>query len=880
MDNVPLLPPCSQRKVSLTVTHGSGELSFLEVNKDAVHPNISSHESWKHGRNLDGSFTKDAPSQAETDAPGQFQAVLLLRNLPKNGGAYTFGRPTSKITPDVSIQNQVISRRLFCVFPDLRNRTWILQNLSKTRPLLVNGHQLERRIGNDPSSRIALEYDCLSPIALAQGKHAGDVVVNIKPTWFDGSDWLRKWRWQDPNLPELELLNLDWTFTSTLVTSAALPSHKVAAAAKAKGYGLPTINEDALPTVKKNSPDLIVILDRTFCKDSSLFYAQDLNRGTLLVAERFSSKSEAEKQVNLRKWLTEQAPIRSILIPTLAPKSIHVVAGKAYLLCPYPFDTDSLSGELLTNLQLLYNAGVAGVPISPTKIRISSLSPENPQIWMTGISSAQFNLDEYDLRKQHYTDVKDALDLIQKNCPDSQPFSDPIANNIFSKLLQDLQFKNLSAKESLMRFDPLLGEGAKIPFSSAYLHTIFPLKEIEYCGEIYYRKAEIVCIALAIFCRNTENACNARQAISCAKASKIVPGYKKELLSLEQIHSLFSNFGKPFSFHVEKLDTIKKRRREKNEERIEDFRVKMEISYHSPSGRWNISQLLHGLNPQNSLELADLCEGVEVAGDSDYEGIYVDANRFQAVCSKLNVSGFFELPEVVDSTADMFDGIMGQRRHVAIADNALIGTAFFDRSLRMMEYIGVNYTEAGIHKTFPPDVFRDVHRAISYPISSLTRLTLSYRDEQKMDFATRGEEESLPDVDDDSEDSQCTIKEPSRRPKIQETRAQMTDTWLSETPPKRRRFNANEIDSQFIAAQQVYISVDEENDRASRYSFRSNPTTISMSRYSLHHFNITLPLTIKAANRSVQLPRKKTKVTYEAMLLMRMWIFSRNVGDP
>ncbi|KAI1934934.1 hypothetical protein LOZ66_005482 [Ophidiomyces ophidiicola] len=843
MNDPPRLPPCSTRKVSLIVTYGSGELSFLEANKDAVHPTLSSAESWKRGHNLDGDLTKDAPSQAETEKPGEYQPVLLLRNLPKNGGAYTFGRPTSKISPDVAIRNQVVSRRLFCVFPDLRNRTWIIQNLSKTKSLLVNGRQLERRIGNDPSSRTTLEYESLNRMAFAQSKHGADVVVNIKPTWFDSSEWLREWKWQDPNLPELELLNLDWTFTSTLVSSTGLVSQKGTAKAKTKGYVLPTINEDGLPTVKRDSPKLISILEIPFCEDCRLFYAQDLNRGTMLVAELFPSKSEAEYQLTLRKRLTQvQAPIRSIL----TPKAIHVIANKAYILSPCPFDTDSLSElvhsqplsntstyillqELLTDLRLLYYSGVAGIPLSLTNIRISSLSPENPQIWLTAISSAQFQLDEYHLQKQHYEDVKQAVVLIQSCCFPLTPFSDPVANTIYSTLLWDLQVENLSAEETLSRFDPLAGGEVNTPFSSAYLNAVFSLTEIEYRGEIYYLKPEIVRIALAIFCRNTEKGLNAQKMISSAKTSKIVPGYEKELLSLEQITSLFEDLGKPFNFHVEKVDPIKKRRREKDEKRIEGFRVKMEIIYHSPSRMWNVSHLLHGLNPQNSLELAALCEGVEVAGDSDFEGIYVDTNRFQAICSKLNVSGVLELPKIADFRDDMFQGIMGQSRYVVIADNALIGTAFFDRSERTMSYVNVNYTEADIDKAFPPTIFKGVHRAISSSISPLTTLTLSYRGVREMDFAIRSEEENLADVDDDSDDSQRTIKEPIQCLKIQNMRAQMTETWVSEIPPKRRRSNANEIGSQFKAVQQVYISVDEENDCASRYSFRSNPTTISMS---------------------------------------------------
>lgn len=126
MDGLLDLPSWNLTDVALIVVCPTDELSFLQANSTAIHPSLTPRGSWDSGINWANEVVASAQSNqshAETDIPGARPAVLLLRDRPKNGGAYIFGRHNRRLKPDVAFPNSKVSRRHFCVYPDLLHRT-------------------------------------------------------------------------------------------------------------------------------------------------------------------------------------------------------------------------------------------------------------------------------------------------------------------------------------------------------------------------------------------------------------------------------------------------------------------------------------------------------------------------------------------------------------------------------------------------------------------------------------------------------------------------------------------------------------------------------------------------------------------------------------
>ena len=283
------LPPWDLREVALIVVYPTDELSFLRANPTGIHSSLTPHNAWHSGINWDNEVLTTAcssvKSQAETDIPGARPAALLLRELPRNDGAYTFGRENQHLKPDVVLPSLLASRRQFCVYPNLLRRTWIIQNLSG-KSITVNDCKLSSK-GQDEqdknSSWRALRYDRLNRVVFAQTDHHLGLILYIKPVWPEESRYLH-WDWQDPKIAELADLNLSWTLTSLTPTQSQKPQ---------------------LPNPA--TPPTFCVLDRRLCDTVEVFYGQDLNTGMMLAAERFSSEHEAKEQFSWRENLTARA---------------------------------------------------------------------------------------------------------------------------------------------------------------------------------------------------------------------------------------------------------------------------------------------------------------------------------------------------------------------------------------------------------------------------------------------------------------------------------------------------------------------------------------------------------------------------------------------
>ena len=280
------LPPWNLKKTSLIVVCVADEFSFLKANPTAVHPSLTSSDAWDTGFNLcNDSVTNarsSAKSQAETDIPGAQPAVLLLRELPNNSAAYTFGRGSDSFKPDVIIPNRLASRRQFCIYPNLLHRTWVVQDLSG-KGATVNDYLLGSKDADQDLPWRALQYDCLNRVVFAQSSHYPGITLYIKPVWPEDSQYL-DWDWGDPSIPELAGLGLDSTITS------------------------PTPAQSQRLQLRPSDPSTVYcVLKRKLIDDVELFCGQNLVTAEMLVAEKCSSENKAIAQFNWRKKLDVRA---------------------------------------------------------------------------------------------------------------------------------------------------------------------------------------------------------------------------------------------------------------------------------------------------------------------------------------------------------------------------------------------------------------------------------------------------------------------------------------------------------------------------------------------------------------------------------------------
>jgi hypothetical protein len=267
----PDLPAWNLKDVALLVFCHTDELAFLQANPTAVHPFLTPLYAWDSGVNENNEVLSQSNNGPPENSAGSHPAVLLLRGMPKHGGTYLFGR-RSYAMPDVHLADNRVSRRHFCVYPDLQYRTWFIQPFSN-RCIIVNDCLITSEEGDGTPCRRALGYDCLNRVVVAQTTSFPGLVLDIKPVWPSDSGYLH-WDWQDP---ELAASNLSWTLTAPLSSEGEVS--------------------------RRHNPadhSAIHVLERRLCHGIEIFYAQDLDTGAMLAAEKISTEHEAREQLSWR----------------------------------------------------------------------------------------------------------------------------------------------------------------------------------------------------------------------------------------------------------------------------------------------------------------------------------------------------------------------------------------------------------------------------------------------------------------------------------------------------------------------------------------------------------------------------------------------------
>ncbi|PGH15730.1 hypothetical protein AJ80_05438 [Polytolypa hystricis UAMH7299] len=777
---------------ALIVVCPADEFAFLQANPAAVHPSLTPRGTWNSGVNWPKEVLKQSSeSEATTDIPGDHPAALLLLEPPRNGGAYIFGRDNQHLKPDVAIPNSKVSRRHFCVYPDLRHRTWIIQDLSG-KEMEIDGCTVN--CTNEANARRALRYDHFNRVVFARNSYYPGVVLYIKPVWPEDSRYLT-WDWQDPNLPELADLNLSWTLTS------AVPSYS-----------------HILPPQEAASTPRFCVLDRRLCDNIELFYGQDLETGAM---------------VN-----------EHLLLPTSLCLLHHpyIVAScpfNAYPLADWvqtePLDdwtTYALLRGILSALHILFMGGVAGVTISSDNVIVADLTPGEPHFWLTGVSYAR-PVPADRIKEKHSAEVKAAVRMVVDNHGNSKCFWNPCANTILAEFFPAQQDQLLSANDILDRFAQLTDGAADYSFKTERLLAEFPLRRLQLNGQVYYHRSELARMASALFSQAAEESEQIYTKILSTKPSKTFPGHEVEyLLEWEEVKTLFERFGKTFGINFW-LTGKKGRDRRQEDESVVYFSAQVHISFHSRSGLWNLSQLINSIRPACPLEVwdADVC--VEVCGDASCEGLYVDLSTFRRACCLLNVSPPAEPIESPgdEDEGDRFRAISGQSNNFGIADKKLLGTAIFNRSSRTLMYGGTEYSENKALELFPQDPFKGLHRAITQSMrqpQSLKTLCQAHLEPDISESQCVSLTESLPD----DPYSFANFKKTRRKLLLQAKPDNLTEEWVETQFKRRRRSRADAVPENIVNGfpQQMH----QEPARAVPYysSSQASVLTTSTTRYS------------------------------------------------
>ncbi len=419
-----------------------------------------------------------------------------------------------------------------------------------------------------------------------------------------------------------------------------------------------------------------------------------------------------------------------------------------YILTACPFDASPLADvieleplddrtayvllrEILSALDSLYKKSIADIAISSTNILVADLSPENPCFWLTAISSARIMSGDK-IKEKHSADVDIAIRMIADARGGPIYFQDPAANAIFTGFLQGLQSKPLSAKEILDEFETLTDGVAYSPFKSESLTKLFSIKIFQVDDQDYYRKTELASIARALFASTAIGSQQAHTSVLSSKPRGSLPGHDGEqLLHWKEAQTLFRRLDELVAFEfLSSLEPARKREKEKEREQeresVRDFKIQVRITYHEPSKMWNLSQLMDVIRPTDLLEVRDQNHYVEVGGDAECEGLYVDLPTFEHACDLLGVSPPSK-PEGYDADggANQFRSVSSHKGDLVLADKKLLGTAIFKRSSRTMHYGGTEYSEATRVQVFPQGTFEGLHRGIlqsKYPPQSLGNL--------------------------------------------------------------------------------------------------------------------------------------------------------------
>lgn len=289
----------------------------------------------------------------------------------------------------------------------------------------------------------------------------------------------------------------------------------------------------------------------------------------------------------------------------------------------------------------------------------------------------------------------------------------------------------------------------------------------------------------AALARESERCSKAYHKILCTKSSEGLTSEGEELLHWKETQTLFHRIGllEGIDFQAEIEPNRKRPRRS-----LLEFKIPVRITYHTPSRMWNLSQLTNAIPPNESLETVNPQHCVEVRGDPELEGLYVDFNTFQHACELLGVSvPASALDSDADPRAEQFLSVDMREGDLVIAEEKLLlGIAMFKRSSRTMYYGDMTYSEVTALQLCTEHDLGNMHRGIiqsSYPPQNIKALCRRRRTQESCET----ERYSLTESDDPDSIRPFVLHRHPSSNTDHTCNTKFTEEWVDQQTKRRRR---------------------------------------------------------------------------------------------
>ena len=349
-----------------------------------------------------------------------------------------------------------------------------------------------------------------------------------------------------------------------------------------------------------------------------------------------------------------------------------------------------LSG-LLSATDYLINEGFLHGDITSNNVLVEDLSPNTPRFWLTGFAFAG-PVSTHMIETERATDVHMVMQTIASVRPGPDYFEDPVANAIFTEVFQAFPDTIHTARQVLDRFNALTLGREDFPFQETCLRKVFAIDQFRFGDHSYYLKSDIARCVWAMLAHDTLGCQEAYDKVLRTKPSvKASQAIGKELLRWEDAQKLFEIYSPKECLDYPRL----KPKGNSRTHCTRNFPISIHVTCYTPSSMWNLSRLVTSMRLLDPVSFGKPERYIEVGGDAQFEGSYVDLDTFRRACDLLDVS-----PPVcpkdtyTDPRSDEFSSVDSYSGDLVLVEKGLLlGAAIFKRSSKTMFYGGMEFSE-------------------------------------------------------------------------------------------------------------------------------------------------------------------------------------------
>ena len=351
----------------------------------------------------------------------------------------------------------------------------------------------------------------------------------------------------------------------------------------------------------------------------------------------------------------------------------------------------TLLDGLLSTTNYLINQGLLHGDITSNNILVEDLSPKNPRFWLTGFASAR-PVSTHMIETERATDVHMVMKTIASVLPGPDYFEDPVANAIFTETFQAFPGTTLTAKQILDRFNALTHGEGDFPFQVHRLTKVFTMDQFKVRDHTYYLKSDVARVIWAMLAHDAPGCQEAYDKVLRTKPSvHASQALGKELLRWEDAQKLFHIYSPKECLDYPKLEPKGTNRTNCSR----NFPISIHVTCYTSCSMWNLSRLVTSMRLLDPVSFGKPKRYIEVGGDLQFEGSYVDLDTFRHACDLLDVSSpSYPKDTYPDPRSDDFSSVDSYSGDLVLVEKGLLlGAAIFKRSSKTMFYGGIEFSE-------------------------------------------------------------------------------------------------------------------------------------------------------------------------------------------